>query len=487
MKRIGTVLELMSTRRFLPLFLCQFLGAFSDSFIRLSIISLLTYYSNDLPVMYRQIMVSIALGLFMLPFVLLSATGGQLADKYDKAKLIKWIKFASIIVAFVGILGLYLHSYTIMLLSIFLAGIDATLFGPSKYSILPDHLEREELIIGNGLIEAGTFLAILFGMIMGGNLLYYSGGDTGSTSFALMAVTLLGFVSSLFIPATEPASGKVKITKNLIKETKDSISYAKKDTDIYLAILGISWFWLVGGVLMSELPNLTKDVFFSENSVFTLLMSIFSIGTGLGSILCNRILKGQIDTQYVPVSMLLLTIFLFVLYFATGYFDERTKLTGVHYFLSHPQGLIVSASILMLSIAGGLYIVPLYALLQVRSKRSHRSRIIASNNIINAIFVVCGSVLAVILINIGLSLENLLLILALTNLMTTAYIARILPDRIIKSIFQTLLKLIYRVEIVGLENFYKAGDRALIIANHASFLDPPTTGSFLAQAISFCN
>lgn len=485
MEKVGTITGLLTTIRFLPLFICQFLGAFGDSLIRTAMMMLVTYHSTDLSGIWRSVIITLALGLFMMPFILFSVVSGQLADKFDKSKLIICIKFSSVFATLIGVTGFYLHSYTLLLLAIFLAGFEATLFGPSKYSILPDHLEKSELIAANGLIEAGTFLAILFGMILGGIIISNDGGKVDATAFSLLAVSIGGLVSSLFIPNTEPASEKLKLKFNIIADIKDSIAYARKDEDIFLAILGISWFWLIGGIMMSQLPNFTMDNLFSDYSVFTLLLTLFSLGTGLGSMMCNKLLKGQIDTQYVPICMLLMTIFMFTFWYSSTFFTEKENLLGIHYFLSTLHGLAVCGSVLMLAFFGGIYIVPLYALLQVMSKRSHRARIIAINNLMNAVFMVVASIVVIGLLAIGVTVSKIILVLAITNFLTTVYVARILPDQILKSIAQTLFHLVYRVEVIGIENFYKAGDKMLIISNHASFLDPPLLGAFLPKRLVF--
>ena len=485
MEKIGTISNLLNTVRFLPLFICQFLGAFGDSLIRTAMVTLITYHSEDLSTIWRSVIITLALGLFMVPFVFFSVIGGQLADKYDKSKLIRCVKFASIFATFIGVIGFYSHNYILLLIAIFLTGFDSAIFGPSKYAILPDHLEKRELIVGNGLIEAGTFIAILLGMILGGVIISNDTGNMGATAFALIAVSVTGFISSCFIPKSSPGSKDLKLKFRIINDIKESIIYAKRDPDIFLSILGISWFWLIGGIILSQLPNFTKDTLFSDHSVFTLLLTMFSLGTGIGSVLCNRLLKGQIDTQHVPISMLSMTIFMFTFWYSSTFFPEKSSLLGIHYFLSTVQGLAVTLSVLFIAIFGGIYIVPLYALLQVKSKRSHRARIIATNNIMNAIFMVIASVISMALLMVGVSVAKLILVLAITNLFTSMYIARILPDRIIKSIAQTIFRLIYRVELIGIENFHKAGDKVLIIANHASFLDPLLLGAFLPRSLVF--
>ncbi|MFN8833562.1 MAG: acyl-[ACP]--phospholipid O-acyltransferase, partial [Alphaproteobacteria bacterium] len=480
-----SIASLLKTKRFFPLFICQFFSAFSDTLIRTAMVTLITYYSTELSPFTRSLVINLALGLFMFPFVFFSSTGGQLADRFDKSLLIRIIKFSSIFVTLVGVLGFYFQSYTLLLIAIFLTGIEAALFGPSKYSILPDHLEKNELILGNGLIEAGTFMAILLGMILGGVLISNQNGQVDHTIFVLMAVAIFGFIASLFIPKTNEASPNLKLSYNIFKETTKCVNYARGEKDTFLAILGISWFWLIGGVFLSQIPNFTKDILGSDDSVFIMLLTMFSLGTGLGSALCNRILKGVINLQYVPISMLLMTIFLFLIWSSSTFFETKTTVRGLHYFLSDIYGIIITLSVFLVSFFGGIYIVPLYAFMQVNSKRSHRSRVIATNNIMNALFMVIASIITMCLIALNISISDLILIMCLTNFFTTIYIARILPDNIIKSIIQTLFRIIYRVEIVGLEHFMNVGDRVLIVANHASFLDPPLLGAFLPKRLVF--
>lgn len=479
------VSNLLSSRRFLPLFITQFLGAFGDNFIRTALVSLLTFQALDLSDLSRAILVTLAMSLFMLPFIIISATGGQLADKYDKAKLIQWVKFCRIFVMMLGILGFYLNSYLLLLFSILLIGAESALFGPVKYSILPDHLKKNELLMANGLIEAGTFIAILLGIISGGIAISPSFGGVNTTCIALFIISITGFISTLYIPNTNPASPSIKINPNFTKETISCVRTSKEDNESFLAILGISWFWMIGGVMMSQMPTLTRDIFSADQSVYIMLLTAFSIGTGVGSILCNNLLKGHINTQYVPISILFMTFFMFIMWYAGIGFVEREHLSGIHYFLSSLKGIAVLISTFLMALFGGIYIVPLYALLQVRAKPSHRSRVIASNNILNALFIVVATGIVMGLLAIGFEVSDILLLTTIINFITAVYICRILPHTIIKNIFQTIFKLLYRVEIRGLDNYYKAGDKVLIIANHASFIDPPILGAFLPARMTF--
>lgn len=481
----GDIRTLLSTKRFLPLFICQFLSALGDNLIRTALVTILTYKATELNGIVRSILVTLAMGLFMLPSVILSATSGQLADKFNKATLIKWIRLLGIGVTTIGIIGFYTNNYVLILLCIFLTGTEATLFGPVKYSILPNHLERKELLIGNGLVEAGTFIAILLGIISGGILGSLNDNSLSVVALSLMGVTVASYVASLFIPDTKPASKLLSISSHIINETIESVKHIKKDRNLFLAILGISWFWMIGGVFMSQLPGFTKETLKGDHSVLILLLSIFSIGTGLGSIICGKLLKGQIDTRYIPTSSLFMTLFILLLWYTSTFFSERPNLGGIHYFLSHISGVLTCIEILMISICGGIYIVPLYAFIQVNAKESHRSRTIAANNIINAIFIVTASVITLFMLSINIRISNIILLVAIINFLTSVYICRILPDTIIKNILQWLFKLFYRVEIHGMENFYKAGERVLIIANHASFIDPPLIGAFLPKRLVF--
>lgn len=480
-----SLVTLFFSKNFFPIFICQFLGAFGDNILRMSAVVLITYYSYELSIVEQSVLVTLLLGLFTLPFALFSVLGGQLADKYDKSTLIKNVKLASLVVAFIAVVGLHTHNYPLLLVSIFGAGCVSAIFGPAKYSILPDYIKKHHIIWANGLIEAATFIAILLGMVAGGWILQKFDGDVLWASIAVFGTFLFGWISSLFLPRASFADSSIRIRANLLSDILENVRDAKKDQDIFLAILGISWFWLVGGLMMAQLPNFTKDVLFSSQSVFTLLISLFSVGTGIGSVSCHRILKGQVNTEYVPISMLGMTVFMFIFWYASMHFVPKAQLISIHDFLSTIEGLHVATAVLMVGVCGGVYIVPLYALLQVQPKRSYRSRIMAGNNLFNALFMMVSSIIASIMIGMGVALSNLILALIVANFFTTVYIMRILPDRVLKSIAQTLLRIFYRVQVVGIENYYKAGEKVLIIANHTSFLDPPLLGAFLPKPLVF--
>lgn len=487
MRESSTFFSLLKTIRFLPLFICQFFAGFNDTLIRASFGTMVAYMSTDLSTINRSIIMSLALGLYTLPCILFSAIAGKLADKYNKSVFIQYIRLFSIVIVFMGATGFIFHNYIMLLGAIFLCGIQAALFGPVKYSILPDHLRKDELLLGNGLIEASTFIAILIGTIIGGVSISTNSGGIAITNIILITTALLSIISSFFIPSTVQAAPHIRIKTqiNLFTEIKECINYARKDRDIFLAILGISWGWLIGGAIVSQMPSFTRDTLSGDNSVFILLISIFCIGTGVGSVACNRLLNSRVETHYVPISMFAMTFFIFCLWITSTYFQDRTYLGGIHYFLSSLKGICVCIEAFMVAAFGGVYIVPLYAFLQVKADKPHLSRIIAANNILSSIFIVVGSLIIMFLLSTGIKVSNLILTIALANFFTAVYICKILPDTIIKAVFQTLFRLIYRVKVIGLENYYKAGNKVLIIANHASFLDPALLGAFLPDRMVF--
>ncbi|WP_038539604.1 acyl-[ACP]--phospholipid O-acyltransferase [endosymbiont of Acanthamoeba sp. UWC8] len=481
----STTTSLLSKRRFLTIFICQFLSAFSDNFVRTAFTTLVTYYIAEISEISRSILITLSMALFVLPFCIFSASGGKLADKFRKSRLIVWLKAINIIVALIAVIGFLTGSYFILLFSIFLTGVEAALFGPVKYSILPEGLKKSELILGNGLIEAATFVAILFGVTFGGLFVSHDSFDVYLICFIILAAAVISYVFALFIPNSTVSDPSIKLSVNLFLETKECITFTRKHRRAFLAILGISWFWLIGSVLISQMSNLTKEVFGGDESVFTLLLAAFSFGTGVGSMLCNKLLKEEITTKYVPTSMMVMSFFFLDLWWTSTIFEKKDYLGGIHYFLSNVDGIRAFIDIFMISVSGGIYIVPLYALLQLEIKKEFRSRAIAASNIMSSFFMVVASSITMALIAIGLSEPQLLFILAVANFFTASYICQILPDTVIKNFFQMALKLIYRVEIEGMENYHKAGKRVLIIANHASFIDPILIGALLPDRLIF--
>lgn len=470
------VTTLLRTRRFLPLFVAQFVGVLNDNVFRSALVILVTYRLADSGASAQ--LTTAAAGVFILPFFLFSATAGQLADRYDKARLIQLVKVSEIVL--VGLAAWAFLSMSVLLLFavLFLMGLHSTVLGPLKYAILPQHLRHDELIAGNALIEAGTFLAILIGTIVGGSLIL---GDQGIPLVlgALAALAVIGLASSLAIPTAPSAAPDLPISRNIAAATAEMLRYAGARRDLFLSILGVSWFWLVGATFLSQVPALVKDGLNGDPQVVTLLLTVFSIGIGLGSLLCNRLLKGEVSARHVPFGALGISLFAFDLWAATSGAAPSATTLSVADFVARPAHWRILADLLLIALCGGLFIVPLYALLQERSEASHRARVIAANNIVNALFMVIGAVAVTALLGAGFSVPQVFLTVAAINLGVAVYICGLLPDELVKAILARILRLAYRVEIRGIENYRAAGPRALVVPNHTSFLDAAILGTFL--------
>lgn len=427
-----TQYHLLKTRRFLPLFVTQFFNAFNDNVFKNAFVILITYKISQSE-SYEQFMISVIGGVFILPFFLFSATAGQIADKYEKSRLIRIIKTAEIFIMVIASIGFYFNNLTLLLTTLFLLGTHSTFFGPIKYSILPEHLYRSELIGGNALIEAGTFVAILIGQILGGSLILGPNGIT-FISIALLSISLLGLSSSLFIPTTKRAAPNITVSFNIIRETWRIIKLTSQKRINLIAILGISWFWFIGATFITQFPTFVKEYLHSSASIFTLFLTTFSLGIGIGSLLCNTLLKGKITAKYVPYAILAMSLFIIDIYLSSKQIRQTpTHLLSLSEFLIRPNNIRILLDILLLTISGGLFVVPLYALLQESSDESIRSRVIACNNIINAIFMVGSSLFIIFFTGWGFKLRHLFLIVALCNLFIAVFIYVFLPEEAYKN------------------------------------------------------
>ncbi|MBF0623286.1 MAG: MFS transporter [Magnetococcales bacterium] len=434
--------SLLFQRRFLPLFVTQFLGAANDNLFKNALVILITYHMADAA---APLLVTAAAGLFILPFFLFSALAGQLADRHEKSRLIRWIKLAEILIMVLAGIGFLLESLPLLFLALFGMGLHSTFFGPLKYGILPDHLGADRLMEGNGLIEAGTFLAILLGTIAGGLLI---GGVHGPATVALAAlvVAVTGFGASQFIPAAPAADPALRLEWNIAVATRDLLRHAATRDDIKRAILGISWFWLVGATFLSQLPGFTRDTLHAAEPVVTLFLTLFSLGVGFGSLLGSRLLRGEISARHVPFAALGLSGFGLDLYTATSGWPTPPELLSVSGFLADGGAWRIMADLLGISMCGGVYVVPLYALLQSRGDAGHRSRVIAANNVMNALFMVLSSLVVMAMLAASWSIPRIFLAMALGNLVVAVHIVSLLPETTLRALFQRLLRLCYRVD-----------------------------------------
>ena len=478
--------SLFLTRRFLPLFITQFLGAFNDNVFKNAMVVLIAWRLASAAQMNAQIMITIAAGVFILPFFLFSATAGLFADKFDKSRVIRYIKLSEVVIMSVGTIGFYLGSVWVLMTVLFLMGMQSTFFGPIKYGILPDQLRDDELMGGNSLVAAGTFLAILGGTILGTEVVLTDQGIT-IISAVVIAVAVLGWVSSWYIPATKPAQPELEISFNFVVQTWKIVSHAAGQRDVFLCILGISWFWLVGATFLAQFPTFTKDVLGASVQVLTILLTTFSVGIAIGSLLCNRLLKGEVHATFVPLGALGITVFTVDLFFATAQplGGAAGELVSASAFLSTFAGWRVVVDLLLAAISGGIYIVPLYAIVQQRSDDQHRARNIATNNIMNALFMVVSAIGTVLMLKGGFTIPEVFLTMAVLNAGVAVYITRLLPGAMVKAIVAWLLDLFYRVEIRDIENYHEAGNRVLIVANHQSFLDAPLIAAYVPDELTF--
>lgn len=416
--------QLLKTKRFLPLFITQFFNAFNDNVYKNALVILITYKIAS-SIADEQMLIAMTGGIFILPFFLFSAIAGQLADKFEKSRIIRWVKFLEIVFMLVGIIGFYFNDLPLMMTTLFFLGCHSTFFGPIKYSLLPEHLQRQELIGGNALIEAGTFIAILIGQILGGSLILLDNG-LGLISLALLSIAILGFISSLFIPKSLIGQSDLKLSFNIFKQTFYLINTTRKKKKIFLAILGISWFWFIGATFLTQFPSFTKNNLHSSSFVFTLFLTVFSLGIGVGSLLCNTLFKGKVRTQYVPIAIAGMSLCLLDIFFASGQLTPHySSLLSLTEFITYPTHIRILADVLVLTVCGGLFVVPLYTFIQEMTEETIRSRIIAVNNIINAFFMVASALFLIIATWAGLTITQLFIILAFVNLGVAFYLRRL--------------------------------------------------------------
>jgi len=460
--------RLFANKPFWALFGTQFLGAFNDNFFRTAFVTLITYHLAAYSETSKALFVSAAFGLFMLPAFVFSPLAGQLADRFDKSIIIRWVKISEVLIVSLSAYGFIYQDPYFLLASLLFMGTHSAFFGPAKYSILPDILPQERLLIGNGYIEAGTFLAIMLGTLFGALMIHLQ-VSAYALSFQLLFVAILGVAFSWQIPPIPPMAPHLKIHYSWKVEVKKLLRYTRKDERVYRAVISISWFWLVGTILVSQLPPFAQGVINVEESVFIFLLLLFTVGVGFGSILCNWLFKAEITTKYTPLLAGLMVPLLFDI---SGFnFPLAQTPTSLFSFLTSFLGLRLTADVLALSFVGGLFIVPLYAFIQTHVPPSQRSQVIAFNNIINAGFMVSASFVSFCLLSLGVSIPTLIFLTALGQIGITIYAIRILPDPLLKSFLYSLLRLFFRLEVTGLENYKKAGKRVILIANHMSYID----------------
>jgi MFS family permease len=406
---IQNVTHLLRARRFLPLFTTQFLGAFNDSLFKQAVVLFVTYQLFSNPAKEFQFS-AIAQGLFILPFFLFSALSGQLADDHDKAKLIRIIKFAEIGIMILGGAGIMLANIPLMLAAVGLMGVHSTFFGPIKYAILPQHLRHDEVLGGTGLVEAGTYIAILGGTILAGVLAAIPSVAAGTT----ICIAALGFLAGRQVPPAPPAAERIPFNWHIIHASIELVSATLHIRRLFLAILSISFFWTIGAVLIIIFPPLVKNVLGADEQVASLFIAIFSIGIAIGSVLINRLLKSEVSARFAPASVIAMGVFVVLLHFVALSWVKHsgTGLTTLGNFLMHPLAGLMIVALLGVAITGGMFVVPLYAFLTTTVPKTETARTVAANNIVNSGAMVIGSLLAFLLSSLGIGPTGQLLLVA---------------------------------------------------------------------------
>jgi 1-acyl-sn-glycerol-3-phosphate acyltransferase len=466
---------LLRERRFAPFFWVQFLGAAIDNLFKFAFTVLVTYQLQVswLPASLAGLVIG---AVFISPYLLFSATSGQLADKFEKSRFIGFVKALEVAIAITAAWGLFTTNVPAMLLCIFLLGLQSTLFGPVKYAYLPQHLNERELTGGNGMVEMGTFVAILLGNMAGGLLIALPADawlpGARAVAIACVLVSLAGLAAAWLVPHTPATDPGLAINWNPFSETWRNLKLAHGNLVVFRSLLGISWMWFFGAVFLSQFPSFAKDVVGGNEQVASVLLVVFSLGIGIGSLLCERLSHRHVEIGLVPLGAIGMSLFGIDLYFASRGLPVASGAgaLSVAQFLAEPRHWRVMLDLFGLALAAGLYSVPMYALIQLRAPASHRARIIAANNILNALFMIASAVLAGALLALGATVPQVFLATALANALVAAYIFGLVPEYLLRFVAWVLANLVYRLRIRGDVHIPERG-AAILVCNHVSFVD----------------
>ncbi|MDH4564356.1 MFS transporter [Pseudomonas sp. BN411] len=474
---------LLGTRRFLPFFVTQLLGAFNDNIFKQSLILAILYklaISGD-----KSIFTNLCALLFILPFFLFSALGGQFGEKFAKDALIRAIKLAEVAIMAVGALGFFFDSLPLLFLALFAMGTHSALFGPVKYSILPQVLREDELVGGNALVEMGTFLAILAGTISAGVMMSVERYEP-VVACAIVFTASLGYLASRGIPRAAAALPELKLDWNIFRQSWQIMRLGLgQRPSVSRSLVGNSWFWFLGAVYLTQIPAYSKELLHGDESVVTLILTVFSVGIAMGSMLCERLSGGKVEIGLVPFGSIGLTLFGLLLWWHSGEFPLGAIPHDWLALLGHGQAWLILADILGIGLFGGFYIVPLYALIQSRTAENERARVIAANNILNALFMVVSAVASILFLSVaGLSIPELFLVVSLMNIAVNSYIFKIVPEFTMRFLVWLLGHSMYRVEHKGLEAIPEEGP-AVLVCNHVSFVDALLIGGAVRRPVRF--
>jgi 1-acyl-sn-glycerol-3-phosphate acyltransferase len=460
---------LLKQRRFAPFFWTQFCGALNDNLFKTALLVMLAYDALHWTSLPASTITNLLPGLFILPYVLLSATAGQLADKFDKAGMTRCIKWLELAIMLVATVGWFSHTLWLLVAALIGMGIHSTLFGPVKYAYLPQQLKTEELTGGNGMIEMGTFVGILLGQIAGAVLIMWKPVGLELVAGATIVMAVLGLLASYRIPVTPAPAPQLKISKNFIGESFRNLNFSRKNRTVFLSMLGNSWFWFYGALVLAQFPVYAKDVLHGSDNVFVLLLTVFSLGIGAGSLLCEKLSGHRIEIGLVPFGAIGMSLFGIDLYFATVAY-HNTVLVDVAGFLGQHGAWRILADIVLIGVFGGFYSVPLFALIQTRCDRAHLSRTIAGMNILNALFMVASAGVALLLLGMGFSIAQLFLTTALLNAVVALYIFLLVPEFLLRFLAWLVIHTVHRIEGVDTARIPAEG-AAVLVCNHVSYVD----------------
>lgn len=460
--------SLLKRRNFLPFFLTQALGAFNDNLFKNALLLFIAFgglASADQTALYTNL----AAGLFILPFFLFSPIGGQIADRQEKSKLIRQIKLFEVVIMGSAAAALFLDSTALLLGLLFMMGLQSALFGPVKFALLPQHLKNEDLVGGNALVETGTFLAILGGTILAGLLFDLEQAKPWIAS-GLVVLAVLGYFTSRFIPEGQANDPGLVINWNPVSEVKNTIQKARQTRSVFLSIIAISWFWFLGASYLTQFPNFARDYLGGNTQIVTLLLTLFSLGVGLGSLVCERLSGHKIELGIVPIGSLGMSIFGIDLFFAFQQIEVTTNMSAME-FMSTSENWRLMFDIAMISAFGGIYVVPLQTLVQHRSDDKSRAQIIAANNVLNALLMVVSAITSIVLLSVlKISLPDYFLILALANVVVAAYVYQQVPEFALRFCMWMLSHTMYRVTHKDLDKIPEEGG-AVLVCNHVSYVD----------------
>ncbi len=461
--------SLLGQRRFAPFFWAQFFGAFNDNVFKTALLTIITYDALSWTTLDVGLLNNLIPGLFILPFVLFSATAGQLADKFDKARFVRYVKLLEIIIMAIAAIGWFTHSLWILIAAVVGMGLHSTLFGPVKYAYLPQHLRQDELVGGNGVVEMGTFVGILLGEILGAVLITYKPWGLHLVAGGTIVFAIVGWLASRAIPISPAPVPDLKINWNPLTETVRNIRFSRQNRPVFLAILGNSWFWFYGAIILAQFPLYAKDYLHGDHGVFVLLLTIFSLGIGAGSLLCERLSGHKVEIGLVPFGSIGLTVFAFDLYLSSHAY-AGTATVDIAGFIAQPGSVRILFDCVMIGLFGGLYIVPLFALIQTRCEPTHLSRTIAGMNILNAVFMVGAALVAMVLLKLGFTIPELFMTTAVMNALVAIYIFSLVPEFLMRFLAWLLIHTIHRVHVVDPEQIPEQG-AAVLVCNHVSYVD----------------